>query len=124
MFLLVVAAVGIDPFVLFASISGFLVGFGFMIGNACSQYILGLLLIFVRRPYDIGDRINVSKPDIDVTNTGSPGWIVKDIGLYTTTVIYGSTNEVATYSNSSLAASRIINAARSPKASLLVRARE
>jgi len=44
---------------------------------------------------------------------------VKDVTLYTTTVIYGATNEVATISNGSLALSRIINAARSPKASMI-----
>lgn len=119
LFLLVVAAIGIDPLVLFASISAFILGFAFMIGSACSKYIEGLLLIFVRRPFDIGDRIHVSNPNIDCSNTGSPGWIVKDVDLFTTTVIYGATNEVATYTNSSLAASRIINAARSPNASLL-----
>lgn len=38
--------------------------------------------------------------------------------LYTTTVLYASTNEVATVSNGALATMKIINAARSPKASL------
>lgn len=55
------AAVGIDPLVLFASISGFVLGFAFMIGAACSKYFEGLLLIFVRRPYDIGDRYELPK---------------------------------------------------------------
>lgn len=36
--------------------------------------------------------------------------------MFTTTVVYASTNEVATYANSSLAGCRIINASRSPKA--------
>jgi hypothetical protein len=43
---------------------------------------------------------------------------VKDVDLFTTTVLYTSTNEVATYSNSALSACRIINGARSPKASV------
>jgi hypothetical protein len=42
---------GIDPLVLFASVSGFVLGFAFMIGAACSKYFEGLLLILVRRPY-------------------------------------------------------------------------
>jgi small-conductance mechanosensitive channel len=72
----------------------------------------------VRHPYDVGDRIAVSDVNAEAPPHGSSGWIVKDVDLFTTTVIYGTTNEVATYSNGSLALSRIINAARSPKASL------
>jgi hypothetical protein len=49
---------------------------------------------------------------------GSPGWFVKDIDLFTTTVVLGVTNEVATYSNGSLCNFRIINGTRSVKAIL------
>jgi hypothetical protein len=55
---------------------------------------------------------------IDTPTSGSPGWIVKDVDLFTTTVLYLATNETATYSNSSLAACRIINGARSYKAAV------
>jgi hypothetical protein len=41
--------------------------------------------------------------------TRNPGWIVKDVDLFTTTVIYGNTNEIATLSNGSLASWRVIN---------------
>lgn len=41
---------------------------------------------------------------------------MKDVDLFTTTVIYGSTNERATMSNGSITSSRIINMARSRKA--------
>jgi small-conductance mechanosensitive channel len=56
---IVLAVLGVDPLTLFASVSGFVLGFAFMIGSACSKIFEGLLLILVRRPYDIGDRINV-----------------------------------------------------------------
>lgn len=115
---IIVASIGLDPLVLFASISGFILGFAFMIGAACSKYFEGLLLIFVRRPYDIGDRIALSNPFSDTKSTGSQSWIVKDIDLYTTTVVLAATNEVSTISNGSLAGLRIINCARSPKANL------
>lgn len=118
--LITVAALGANPLVIFASLSGFVLGFSFMISSASSKYFEGLLFIFIRRPYDIGDRINVSLVTVDTSPDGSPGWIVKDVDLFTTTVIYGTTNEVATYSNGSLASSRIINAARSPRALLYV----
>lgn len=69
---------------------------------------------------DIGDRINVSQGYVDTPTTGSPGWVVKDLDLFSTTVVYGSTNEVATYSNGYLNQYRIINAARSNRATLKV----
>ncbi|GKY90894.1 hypothetical protein MPSEU_000062200 [Mayamaea pseudoterrestris] len=113
---IVLAVIGIDPVVIFASVSGFAIGFAFMIGSAAAKFFEGLLFIIIRKPYDIGDRINVSEVTRDTDYAGAPGWIVKDVDLFTTTVLYASTNEVATYANSSLAACRIINAARSPKA--------
>jgi len=115
---IVLAIIGVDPLALFAAISGFILGFSFMIGAATSKYFEGLLLILVQRPYDIGDRISVSHPNTDTEGSGSAGWIVKDVTLYHTTVVYGSSSEVATYSNGSLASSRIINHARSPQAIL------
>jgi len=117
-FCVVLAVMGVDPLALFASISGFVLGFSFMFGPATSKYFQGLLLILVQRPYDIGDRINVSDVNRDTAGSGSAGWIVKDVTLYHTTVVYGSTSEVATVSNGSLALSRIINHARSPQAVL------
>jgi len=42
-FFIVAFGLGIDPLVLFASISGFVLGFAFMIGTACSKYVEGLL---------------------------------------------------------------------------------
>jgi small-conductance mechanosensitive channel len=63
-------------------------------------------------------RIALSNPFQDTLSTGSQSWVVKDIDLYTTTVVLGATNEVSTISNGSLAGLRIINCARSPKASL------
>ena len=62
--------------------------------------------------------MHVSDPETDTSGKGSPTWIVKDVSLFATTMLYAATNEVATYSNGSLANSRIINAARSPQALL------
>jgi len=69
----------------------------------------------VQKPYDIGDRIAVSNVNKDTSTAGSATWFVKDVTLFATTVVFAATNEVATFSNGSLAASRIINAARSPQ---------
>ena len=46
---------------------------------------------------------------------------VEHITLYVTTVRLAATNEVATYSNGSLAHLRIINAKRSPKAKVYIK---
>ena len=51
---------------------------------------------------------------------GSTHWIVRDIDLFTTTVIYAYTNEIATLSNGSIANSRVMNGARSLPALLYV----
>ena len=69
---------------------------------------------------DIGDRIATSNPKSDTNVNGSPTWYVDSVTLFTTTVRFATTNETATYSNGSLAALRIINANRSPKAIIAV----
>jgi len=120
---IVLDALGVDPIALFGSLAAFIVGLSFMVGGASSKYFEGLLFVLVRKPFDIGDRIAVSDVEGDVSGSGSSGWIVKDLDLFKTTVIFGTTGEEATYSNGSLANSRVINHNRSPKAvlSFLVR---
>jgi len=115
-----IGALGINPLVILASLSGLVLGLSFMISSASSKYFEGLLFIFVRHPNDIGDRIHVSSVDTKTSMFGSYTWIVKDIDLFTTRVIFSVTNEEATYSNGSLASFRIINAVRSPRAYLYV----
>jgi hypothetical protein len=77
-----------------------------------------LLFILVRRPYEIGDGIHVSDVNNETWNIGSDCWVVKDVSLFSTTVVFVRTKEVATMSNGALAASRIINSSRSTHASL------
>lgn len=90
----------------------------------------------------------MSEVDQDTDPSGSPGWIVEgkqtdylvvdfiinsalvltifllrpraDISLFSTTIRFGSTREVATVSNGSIARCKIINANRSDKAQLLI----
>lgn len=115
-----VAILGFQIWSAFTSVSVFGVGFAFLFGTAASNYFEGLLLIFVRRPYDIGDKIATSNPKVDTDPNGSSTWFVEKVTLYTTTVRFATTNEVATYTNGSLAVLRIINANRSPKAIISV----
>jgi hypothetical protein len=51
---IVIAIFGFNPISFMLSLSTLIVGFAFMIGTASSKYFEGLLLILVRRPYDVG----------------------------------------------------------------------
>lgn len=82
--------------------------------------IQGILFILVQRPYDVGDKVALSDPESETSASGSSTWFVENITLFTTTVRFATTNEVATYSNGSLASLRVINAKRSPKAIVYV----
>jgi small-conductance mechanosensitive channel len=115
----VLVVVGFDTTRIFSFSAG-IFSLSFMFGASASRYLEGVLLVLARQPFDVGDRIAISDPQNDTSMDGSLTWIVENISLFQTTVRLGATNEVATYSNSSLAHSRIINAARSPKAMTFV----
>ena len=79
------------------------------------------MFILGRNPYDIGDRISINAPNELPVADGVATWFVEEVTLYYTTVRLGATNEVATISNSALANSRIVNAARSKKATVYIK---
>jgi len=108
--LLVLVILGYRQWGPIGSVFAFFFSFSFMFGPASSKYFEGILLIFVRRPYDIGDKIGLSNPAKDTNSGGSSMWFVEKVTVFTTTVRFASTNEVATYQNGSLARLRIINA--------------
>lgn len=108
--LLVLVILGYRQWGPIGSVFAFFFSFSFMFGPASSKYFEGILLIFVRRPYDIGDKISLSDPARDTNSAGSSTWFVEKVTVFTTTVRFASTNEVATYSNGSLARLRIVNA--------------
>lgn len=118
--LVVLIIMGFNNWESLFSMTAFFFSFSFMFGPASSKYFEGILLIFVRRPYDIGDKVAISDPESDTSSSGSSTWFVEKVSLYSTTVRFATTNEVATYSNGSLARLRIINAKRSPKAIVYV----
>jgi small-conductance mechanosensitive channel len=118
MFWIIIGIAGANPKLLWGTAISFMITFKFMIGTGCSDYFTGIMMVLCQRPYDIGDRIATSYPYLDTSMTGSSTWVVKDVNLYSTTVMYGSTNEVATHSNGALSTLRIINGTRSPQASL------
>ena len=52
----------------------------------------GILYILVQRPYDIGDKVSFSGLTDVNESTGSPGWFVEGITLFTT-YVFGDENE-------------------------------
>lgn len=106
--------------VVFGSLSSVILSFSFMISQASSKFVEGLLFIICRRPYDIGDYITIQPVEQPSSLNGSTHWIVRDIDLFTTTVLFAYTGEVATLSNGSIANSRVMNGARSLPANLYV----
>jgi Mechanosensitive ion channel len=74
----------------------------------------GVLLILVRKPYDIGDRVifDSTIARADAHGPANGGWVVEKVDLYTTTVRLGSTKEYCTFANGSLSSMRIINLKR------------
>lgn len=104
---------GYDPIAVFLSLSSVVLAFSFMISQASSKYIEGLLFILYRRPYDIGDMVVIQPVDQPTSWNGSTQWVVQDVDLFTTTVVFSYTNEIATLSNGSIANSRVMNGARS-----------
>lgn len=51
---IILNVLGYDPIAVFLSLSSVVLAFSFMISQASSKYVEGLLFILYRRPYDIG----------------------------------------------------------------------
>lgn len=114
--LIICVVMDYNPWTLLVSMSTLIVSFAFAVGPSASKYIEGMLLIAARRPYDLGDRILIVSPE-NVENHGvAYSWLVEDINLFSTTLRFGNTGEVATVNNGSIAGSRIVNCARSQNA--------
>lgn len=105
-----------NPYPLLMSMSSLLVSFAFAMGPSASKFIEGILLIAIRRPYDIGDRIIMSAPTDSTSVNVGDAWIVEDINLWTTKLRHAATNKVATLQNGYIAALRITNCNQSPNA--------
>lgn len=118
--ILALFVLGVEPIGILTGLTGVLLPLSFLFSAAASKYFEGILLVLVRHPYDIGDRIAISPPSDDTPPDGSTTWYVENITLFTTTVRNAATNEVATYANGSLASLRIINARRSSNAMVTV----
>jgi hypothetical protein len=78
------------------------------------------VLILVRRPYDIGDKVAINKVELETNLSGSNEWFVEKFDLLTTTVrSCASSQEVATIANGDLARAHITNRRRSECANII-----
>eukprot|EP00980_Cylindrotheca_fusiformis_P002337 scaffold543_cov119-Cylindrotheca_fusiformis.AAC.4 len=105
-----------NPWPLLVSMSTLLVTFAFAIGPTAAKAIEGILLIVGTRPFDIGDRIIIANTAGNPPTNPADSWFVEDISLFSTTIRFAGSNEVASVSNGSIATSRITNCARSKNA--------
>lgn len=114
--LVILSMLQFNPWPLLVSISTLLVSLAFAVGPSTARYIEGVLLIAVRRPYDLGDRILIVSAENGINQGVGLSWFVEDINLFSTTLRFAATNEVSTVNNGAIALSRIVNFARSPRA--------
>uniref|UniRef100_A0A6U5LXY5 Mechanosensitive ion channel MscS domain-containing protein n=1 Tax=Corethron hystrix TaxID=216773 RepID=A0A6U5LXY5_9STRA len=112
---------GFDLMRTIALIGGASLAVSFAFSGAVANIFEGILMVAIRRPYNLGDRIAISQTaDTEASSDGSSTWFVEDITLFYTKIRYATTNEVATVSNGAISNSRIINANRSPHAMIRV----
>ena len=108
-----------SPWTLLVSMSTILVSFAFAFGPSAAQIIEGCIMIAVRRPFDLGDRIAIADSS-DKPQDCDPGynatWLVEDCNLFTTTLRLSKSNEIATVKNGTIADKKIINHNRSDRA--------
>ena len=74
----------------------------------------------IHRPYDIGDVVHFSSPEVPDNPNGSIGWIIQKVSLFETVGVWVPTLERASFNNGSLASCQIINWRRSPNARMNV----
>jgi len=127
--LTVMSVLRLNPWTLLLSMSTVFVSFAFALGPSVAKIIEGMIMIAVRRPFDLGDRISIVNCTGAPDNSGDPGyhdtWIVEDCNLFTTTLRLSRSNEISTVNNGAIANTRIVNHGRSQNAmvnvSLLMR---
>jgi small-conductance mechanosensitive channel len=101
--LVLLSAFGVDIIGLLVPASALFFGFSFAFARPMSDFVQGCHFVFIRRPYEIGDRVMV--------NSGDEMYVVR-IGILTTTFLSTSGYEVS-ISNSTVAQGKLFNYRRS-----------
>jgi small-conductance mechanosensitive channel len=115
--LMLLSILQFNPYPILVSITSLLVSISFALGSSVSKYVEGILLIAIRRPFDLGDRIFLAGAESPHVDPGAPSsWFVEDISLFSTTLRFAKTNEVSSVNNFSISQSRIVNLQRSTNA--------
>jgi small-conductance mechanosensitive channel len=118
--LMVLSILNMNPWTLLVSMSTVLVSFAFALGPSAAKLIEGMIMIAIRRPFDLGDRISIVDSTGPPDNSDDPGyhdtWLVEDVNLFTTTLRLSRTNEISSINNGSIANTRIVNHGRSHNA--------
>eukprot|EP00970_Alexandrium_tamarense_P009980 scaffold1976_cov187-Alexandrium_tamarense.AAC.9 len=114
--LVILSILHMSPWTLLMSLSTVMVSFAFALGPSAAKLIEGMMMIAIRRPFDLGDRISIGDAG-DKPGEEDPGyrdtWIVEDCNLFTTTLRLTRTNELSSVNNGSLANCKIVNHGRS-----------
>jgi hypothetical protein len=71
LFLFLSSLLQFNPWALLVSLTSVLVSVSFAFGSSVSKYVDGILLIAVRRPYDLGDRIFIGDAEMSQVNDNS-----------------------------------------------------
>jgi len=117
--LMVVCIFEINPWTLFASLSSVVFAFTFAFGGTVAKVVEGMMMIAVRRPYGLGDKISIVANTMEpkAADPGHPAiWIVEECNLFITTLRLARSNEVSTVRNGAIANARIVNFTRSENA--------
>ena len=75
--LVVIFLFGVNALKVFTGLASVFLPLSFLFGAAASNWFEGLLLVLVRQPYDIGDRVAVADPMDDSHPDGSTTWFVE-----------------------------------------------
>mmetsp|Transcript_83 Transcript_83/g.359 ORF Transcript_83/g.359 Transcript_83/m.359 type:complete len:904 (+) Transcript_83:147-2858(+) len=111
---------GLNPWTIIIPLGAFIFSLAFMIGDAASQIFEGMVLVLARQAYDVGDKIAIADVDDPASLEGSTHWLVEHVDLMKTVAKLVGTNELASFSNGSLARARLLNMNRSPDACVYV----
>jgi len=75
--ILVLLIMQINPWPILLSMTSLLVSVSFALGPSVSKYVEGIMLIAVRRPFDLGDRILINSTESADSPGATLGWFVE-----------------------------------------------
>jgi small-conductance mechanosensitive channel len=117
----------IDAMIISISVTAILVSLVVLVGfsSTLSRFLEGVLFVLIRKPYDIGDAVEIQSFTMPGATTcllyPYGCWIVENVNLSSTTLRNDSTREVATIANGTMFQARIITRTRLEYSSVCMR---